>query len=43
MFNFILGTLFGIVIATTGVAPLARMLDNGVAQLKTTVHEQTKQ
>jgi len=42
MLNFVLGAVFGIVIATTGVAPLARMLDHGVNQIKAVAHEQAK-
>jgi hypothetical protein len=42
MLNFVLGAVFGIVISTTGVAPLARMLDHGVNQIKSIAHEQAK-
>ena len=34
MKNFILGTIFGIVIATVGFSGIARMLDKGVEQTK---------
>lgn len=34
MKNFILGTIFGIIIATIGFGGIARMLDNGIAKTK---------
>ena len=35
MRNFILGTVFGIVIATVGFSGIARLLDKGVDTVKT--------
>ena len=35
MRNFILGTVFGIVIATVGFSGIARLLDRGVDTVKT--------
>jgi len=43
MLNFVLGAVFGIVISTTGVAPIARMLDHGVNKIKAVAHEQANQ
>lgn len=43
MKNFILGTLFGIVIATVGFGGISRLLDNGVHKVKATVQEQVKE
>ena len=34
MKTFIMGTIFGIVVATVGFSGIARMLDNGVAKTK---------
>ena len=34
MMNFIFGTIFGIIIATTGFSGIAKMLDKGVEQTK---------
>ena len=42
MKNFILGTLFGIVIATVGFGGVARLLDNSVNKTKAIVEEQVK-
>jgi hypothetical protein len=42
MKNFILGTLFGIVIATVGFSGVAKMLDGSVNKVKATVQEQVK-
>lgn len=42
MKNFILGTIFGIVIATVGFSGIARMLDNGVNKVKEVSQEQVK-
>ena len=42
MKNFMLGTVFGIVIATVGFSGIAKLLDNGVNKVKTTVQEQAK-
>jgi hypothetical protein len=42
MKNFILGTLFGIVIATVGFGGVARLLDNSVNKTKAIVQEQVK-
>ena len=43
MMNFLLGAVFGIIVSTTGVAPIARMLDHTVNQIKAVAHEQTNQ
>ena len=43
MMNFLLGAVVGIVVSTTGVAPIARMLDSGVNQIKAVAHEQANQ
>ena len=42
MKNFILGTVFGIVIATVGFGGIAKLLDNGVNKTKAIVQEQVK-
>ena len=42
MKTFILGTIFGIVIATVGFSGIARMLDNGVNKVKEVSVEQVK-
>lgn len=42
MKNFILGTLFGIVVATVGFDGIAKLLDNGVNKTKEIVQEQVK-
>lgn len=42
MKNFILGTIFGIVIATVGFSGIARMLDKGVEQTKAIAVESAK-
>jgi len=42
MKNFILGTLFGIVVATVGFSGIAKLLDNGVNKTKAIVQEQVK-
>ena len=39
---FILGTIFGIVVATVGFSGIARMLDNGVNKVKEVSQEQVK-
>jgi hypothetical protein len=43
MKNFILGTLFGIVVATVGFGGIAKLLDNGVNKTKAIVQEQVNQ
>jgi len=43
MKNFILGTIFGIVISTVGFSGIAKLLDNGVNKTKTIVQEQVKE
>lgn len=40
MRDFLLGTLFGIVIATIGFSGVAKLLDSGVDKVKQTVQEQ---
>ena len=42
MRNFIMGTIFGIVVATVGFAGIARMLDNGIAKTKQIAVESSK-
>jgi len=42
MKNFIIGTIFGIVIATIGFGGVARLLDNGVNKVKQVTIEQVK-
>ena len=39
---FILGTIFGLVLATVGFTGIARMLDNGVDKVKSTSVELSK-
>ena len=43
MRNFIVGTIFGIVIATIGFSGVARLLDSGVNKVKSVAHEQANQ
>jgi hypothetical protein len=42
MKNFIIGTVFGIIIATVGFSGIAKLLDNGVAKIQQVTVEQTK-
>jgi len=42
MMNFLLGAVFGIIVSTTGVAPIARILDHTVNQIKAVAQEQAK-
>lgn len=42
MKNFILGTLFGLVLATIGFSGMARVLDRGVEKVKEVAIEQAK-
>jgi hypothetical protein len=42
MKTFILGTIFGIVVATVGFSGIAKMLDNGVAKTKAVAVESAK-
>lgn len=42
MKTFILGTVFGIVIATVGFSGIAKMLDNGVEKTKSIAVESAK-
>jgi len=39
---FILGTVFGLILATVGFGGIARMLDHGVEQVKTQSKELAK-
>ena len=39
---FILGTIFGLVLATVGFSGIAKMLDNGVEKVKTQSVEMSK-
>lgn len=43
MKNFVVGTIFGIVIATIGFSGVARLLDGGVNKVKSIAHEQANQ
>lgn len=40
---FIIGTIFGIVIATVGFGGVAKLLDNGVNKVKEVSQEQVKE
>lgn len=42
MKNFILGTLFGLVIASVGFSGVAKLLDNGVSKVQSVAKEATK-
>ena len=42
MKNFLIGTVFGIVIATVGFSGIAKMLDNGIEKTKAIAVEQAK-
>ena len=42
MKNFILGTIFGIVISTVGFSGIARMLDKGIEKTKDIATETAK-
>lgn len=39
---FIVGTIFGLVLATVGFSGIAKMLDNGVEKVKTQSVEMSK-
>ena len=42
MKNFLIGTVFGIIVATVGFSGIAKLLDNGVEKVKQVTVEQTK-
>jgi len=42
MKNFLIGTVFGIIVATVGFSGIAKMLDNGVEKVKQVTAEQVK-
>jgi hypothetical protein len=42
MFNFISGTIFGIIVSTIGFAPLAQTLDSGMYNLQKTTVEMSR-
>jgi len=42
MRNFILGTIFGLIIATVGFSGIARMLDTGVTKVQEMSREAAK-
>lgn len=42
MKGFIIGTIFGLVLATVGFGGIARMLDNGVDKVKTQSQEMAR-
>lgn len=43
MKNFILGTVFGIIVATVGFGGIAKLIDSGVNKTKAMVQEQVKE
>lgn len=43
MKNFLIGVVFGIVVATVGFGGIAKLLDNGVNKTKSIVQEQVKE
>ena len=42
MRSFILGTIFGLILATVGFSGIARMLDKGIDTVKTQSEEMAK-
>jgi hypothetical protein len=42
MKNFLIGTVFGIIVATVGFSGIAKMLDNGVEKVKQVTVERVK-
>jgi hypothetical protein len=42
MSNFLVGTLFGIVLATVGLSGIAKIVDKTVDQTKTVIEETAK-
>jgi hypothetical protein len=42
MKSFILGTIFGLILATVGFSGIARMLDKGINTVKTQSEEMAK-
>ena len=42
MKNFVIGTIFGLVLATVGFSGIAKMLDNGIDTVKTHSQEMAK-
>lgn len=42
MKGFVLGTIFGLILATVGFSGIARIMDKGVDQVKTTSQEMAK-
>ena len=42
MKNFVLGTIFGLILATVGFSGIARMLDKGVEKVKVESQEMAK-
>jgi hypothetical protein len=42
MKTFIIGTVFGVIVATVGFSGIAKMLDNGVEKTKAIAIEQAK-
>jgi hypothetical protein len=42
MKNFLIGTVFGIIVATVGFSGIAKLLDNGVEKVKQVTAEQVK-
>lgn len=42
MRNFILGTIFGVIVATIGFSGIAKLLDRGIDKVKEVSQEQVK-
>ena len=42
MKNFLIGTVFGIIVSTIGFSGIAKLLDNGVEKVKQVTVEQAK-
>lgn len=42
MTNFIVGTIFGIILATVGASGIAKFIDKGVDQTKVIIQENVK-
>lgn len=42
MINFVIGTIFGIILATVGLSGIAKVVDKGVDQTKVIIQENVK-
>ncbi len=42
MINFVIGTVFGIILATVGLSGIAKVVDKGVDQTKVIIQENVK-